>query len=79
MEDNRVIDGAMPHPEQDEPQEKEFLINAIVPMMVECTVYGYDSQDAIDRAKYEMRKGLTKTKIIDRHFNNTDVTHVEEV
>jgi hypothetical protein len=78
MEDNRIIDTAMPHPDQDDEVEKEYIVCGWIPVMVQTTVTATDEQEAIKYARYEMRNGQTPYKVVDKDFNELDVTFVEE-
>lgn len=78
MEDNRIIDNSMPHPDQEEPIESDYTINAWVPMMVQATVTATDETDAIENAKYQIKNGEVPYRVVMKDFSEMDVTFVEK-
>ncbi|TLQ07597.1 hypothetical protein FEZ48_06345 [Marinilactibacillus psychrotolerans] len=78
MEDNRIIDNSMPHPEQEEPIESDYTICAWMPMMVQATVTATDETDAIENAKYQIKNGQVPYKVVEKDFSEMDVTFVEK-
>lgn len=78
MKDNRIIDNSMPHPEQEEPVESDYTINAWVPMQVQATITATDETDAIENAKYQIKNGQVPYRVVERDFSEMDVTFVEK-
>ncbi|MFL2124028.1 hypothetical protein ACEN4K_03630 [Marinilactibacillus psychrotolerans] len=78
MEDNRIIDNSMPHPDQEEPVESDYTICAWVPMQVQATVTATDETDAIENAKYQIKNGHVPYRVVERDFSEMDVTFVEK-
>ena len=56
MEDKRIIDNSMPHPEQEEPVESDYTIESWMPVKIQATVTATDETDAIENAKYQIKK-----------------------
>lgn len=78
MEDNRIIDNSMPHPDQEETPESDYTICAWVPMQVQATVTATDEADAIENAKYQIKNGQVPYRVVERDFSEMDVTFVEK-
>jgi hypothetical protein len=78
MIDPRVIDKAMPHPNQEDVDEKEYVVNFWIPVMVETTVYASDEEEAEKEAVRQCKQGKVPYKFVDKDFSESSVENVEE-
>lgn len=77
---NHIPDMTERFPDAGEPaQEKEHVINAWVPMMIEVRAYGTDQAEAIKAAKLKLKQTSVKEKVVDWDLSEMDVTNIEEV
>lgn len=78
MEDKRIIDNSMPHPDQEEPIESDYTIESWMPVKIQATVTATDETDAIENAKYQIKNGQVSYRVVEKDFSEMDVTFVEK-
>ena len=67
-------------PDAGEPaEEKEYIVSAWIPVMVEVRAYGSDRDEAIERAKEKVKQSDVKRIMIDYDVSEFELNDIEEV
>lgn len=67
-------------PDAGEPaEEKEYIVSAWIPVMVEVRAYGSDRDEAIKHAKEEVKKSDIKRIMVDYYDSEFELNDIEEV
>ena len=75
-----IPDNTERFPDAGEPaEEKEYIVSAWIPVMVEVRAYGSDRDEAIKRAKEEVKKSDVKRIMIDYDNSEWELAEIEEV
>jgi hypothetical protein len=77
LEDPRVIDNVMPHPNQEDVVEKEYVVDVWVPVLVEVEVYASDEEEAGKEAIRLCKEGRAPYKFVDKDFSEASIENVE--
>ena len=65
-------------PDAGEPaEEREYTINAWMPVQIQVDIYGVDKADAINRLKMKLKQSDVVSKIVDWDVSELEVSDIE--
>ena len=80
MMNEYIPDNTERFPDAGEPaEEKEYIVSGWMPVMVEVRAYGTSRDEAIKRAKEEVKKSDVKRIMIDYDASEFELNDIEEV
>lgn len=74
----RVIDRAMPHPNKEDVEEKEYTVDMYIPVLIQVGVYAHDEEEAEEQAIEAIKHGRVPFKTLDKDYDEAVIECVEE-